>query len=620
MGKRLAIGLLLASAPAVWAGATDVPVCDDADHCVWLMENHGPHEFDYEVLTRELEGFGNEGKSFLIMLVGDKDADIAGRAIDILNDGRFSFSRDEARKIVQEWPGSNMDKMANLMVKIGTPDVQGRMIESLLSDNKKVRNIARDVLAKLRANKKIYQLRSFEYGPLAKAVVEEPTRELVQMLAAFPPDKTTPFLKRALTSPDGPSVIAAYDGLYGIDKDMAFGALLEALRNLSPEQAETAFAIGELLRHRNQKREDGFYMKFAKELAEDPEMSLMGRVAGLDAVLGGRTMKASQKTIGLATTPPVRSALRAALSARAYDIHPYQSNFSKVFSEDKPNWAISIWNHILNHQQKDGRIYGAFFRRLEKLEKPVVQRITLQALGQVDNVKILEFALASVRSQNDKIYLGSIERLTEHWADDVRYNAKATITILKSKEGSFDKLFRAEQSQDKKRWKICKVKSEPLTNYVMQLPYFTLEEEVSESIVKRRFIRTAYPSKDGWFVGFSGAKSGGLWYFENESGLGDPVNSGQTAPVNSVMPIRLPKPGLYVSEFWVMSADAAAKGQGLLYTATQNGQEIDVRLHRYLPRDDFAVSILPQGRYLLAHETHSPLILGADGTLKPACE
>jgi len=621
MVKRLILGLLLATSPFAVVTAADDPVCDDADHCVWIMENHGPHQFDYGILTRELEGFGAKGKEFLIMLVGDKDADIAGRAIDILNEGRFEFTREEARRIVNEWPGSNVDKMANLMVKVGSPDVQGRMIESLLRDDEKIQSVAREVLSRLRESKKIYQLRDFEYGPLAKAVSEGPTRELVQMLSAFPPDKTKPFLQKTIGSNDGPSVIAAYDALYEIDKEMAFRTLLTTLKNLKPEQSESAFAIAELLRHRNQFRADGFYMQFAKELTEDPDMSLMGRVAGLDAVLGGGAFKKDGKVLTLKTTPPVRSALRAALSARGDNIYPYEANFSRVFPEETDVWAMIIWRHIQENQQKNGRIYETFFDRLEKIDGNAAAGITIQALGQVDNIKILEHALSSVRTQSDEIYLPSLERLAGHWADDIRHNAVATTRMLEAnKSVSYSAAVKSLRAEDKERRRRCKPGSQSLSDYVVQLPYFTLEEEVSGSFVKRRFIRSAYPSQQGWFVGFDARKSGGLWYFENESGLGDPILAKQISSVSAIMPMRLPEPGNYASDFWIISADPSAAGSGQLFRATQSPAGVSAQLHRYLPRSDFKVSILRGGGYLLSHKNHAPLILGRDGTLKPACE
>lgn len=626
MGKKLISGLMLAAMTAGSAHGYDDPVCDNADHCVWLMENHGPHEFDYEVLTRELEGFGTEGKEFLIMLVGDNDADIAGRAIDILYEGRFEFNNLEARNIAQEWPGANMEKMANLMVKIGTPEVQARMIESLLHEDRKVRDVAREVLARLRQNKKIYPLRPFEHGPLAKAVVEQPTRELVQMLAAYTPDKTRPFLQRALTTSDSLSVIAAYDGLYTIDKEMAFQTLLTTLENLRPEQAQTAFAIGDLLRHRHKSRSDGFYMDLAKKLAEDPKMSLMGRVAGIHAVMGGEPLAAGKPRAVLVTTPTVRSAFEAALQTGGDNIHPYESNFRDSFGKEAGGWAPLIWTHIQSVQQKDSRIYGAFFKQLESFDNSALTNITLQALGQGENIKILKVALASARSQKDKIYRSSVERLTDHWADDIRYDSIMTLKVLNGEfdeaplRASFAKARTNIRTQDQRRWKNCKISGKALTDYVVQLPYFTLEEEVPRSFIKRRFIEASYPTPDGWFVGFSSQGKNGLWYFENESGLGDPVSGDDIAAVSAVMPIRLPGPGKYTSDFWVISADPGSRGDGRLNRATQNSLGVDAVFQRYLPRSDFEVSILPQGRYLLSHKNHSPLILNGNGTIQSACE
>ncbi len=626
MGKRIISGLILAGMSAGSAYAYDDPVCDDADHCVWLMENHGPHEFDYDVLTRELEGFGTEGKEFLIMLVSDMDADIAGRAIDILYEGRFEFNREEASEIVRAWPGANMEKMANLMVKIGSPDVQARMIESLLHEDRKVRDVARDVLAQMRANKKIYPLRPFEHGPLAKAVVEQPTRELVQMLAAFTPDKTTPFLQRALATSDAPSVIAAYDGLYAIDKEMAFQSLLKTLQELKPQQAQTAFALGELLRHRHKSRKDGFYMDFAKQLAEDPQMSLMGRVAGLNAIMGGAVSPAGRPRAELVSTPTVRSAFEAALETGGDNIHPFQSNFKDVFGKDAAGWAPLIWAHIQANQQNDSRIYGSFFAQLETFDNSALQNITLQALAQGENIKILKVALASAASQNDTVYRSSVERLAGHWADDIRYDAIMTLKTLNGEfkaspvQASYSKVLKTVRGQDQQRWQRCNISGKKVTDYVVQLPYFTLEEEVPRSFIKRRFIQASYPTPDGWFVGFATPSKDGLWYFDNKTGLGDPVAGNDIPDVSAVMPIQLPGPGQYTSDFWVISADPGASNDGRLNRASQNSLGTQAVFHRYLPRPDFEVSILSGGRYLLTHKTHSPLILSSNGTIKSACE
>jgi len=625
MGKTAMI-LLAAAGLSVPAMATEPAVCDSADHCVWIMENHGPHEFDYDVIIEELEGFGSESTEYLIMLAGDKDAEIAGRAIDILHGGNFNFSSAERRQIIKEWPGSNVEKLANLLVKIGSPDVQGRMIESLLQDDKKVRTVARDVLKRMREDRKIYQLREFEHGPIAKAVVEAPTRELVQMLAAFPPEKTVPFLQRALYADDPASVIAAYEALYEVDKEMAFATLLKTLNELKPTDAGPAFAIGALLRGRHKYRNDGFYMDFAKELAEDPEMSLMGRVAGLETILGGEPYGKAKAPIRLKATPPVISAFRAAVESRSDNIHPYEANFIKALEGEPAEWATILWNHLKENQQSDGTVYREFFTRIEGYKGARFKSIVLNALVQQDNIKTLKFALNSVIVQNDKIYTSSVANLTDHWADDVRYLARLAQLVLAGKVnpkemGAFTKAYTAIGDADAALWKNCSVEGKAPTDYVSQLPFFTLEEEISGSFIKRRFIESSYPTRSGWIVGFDNPdEGGGLRHYDNESGLGDSLGAGDIVGVTSVMPMRVPARGQYTNDFWIISTDLDNQDEGRLYRAGQDGDQLSTNFHRFLPKPDFRISNLPNDHYLLTHKQHSPLVLLPNGTIKPACQ
>jgi len=310
MGKNGLIGLWLAMSASA-AYAAEPPVCDSADHCVWIMENHGPHEFDYEVLSRELVDFGVEGKDFLLMLTGDKDTVIAGRALEMLGSNNFRLSEADVSKLLGEWPGAHLDKRANILVNIGTRQVQNLMIESLGHKDKTVREAARRALRKMRDNGRIYKLRAQDYDFVSGAVLRRPTREMVQMLAAFKNDtRNRTLFTRLLKSGETESVIAAYDGLFAQDKEIAFSALMATLKGLDDRDGKAALALGGLLRHRHAGRADGFYLDLAKNLAEDPAMSLMGRVAGLEAILGGEKVEQS-----IATTAPVISAFRAALAS-----------------------------------------------------------------------------------------------------------------------------------------------------------------------------------------------------------------------------------------------------------------------------------------------------------------
>jgi len=343
----------------------------------------------------------------------------------------------------------------------------------------------------------------------------------------------------------------------------------------------------------------------------------------MDAVLGGQVHQNGKSSVSLEPSIPVKSAFIAALNARADNIHPYEANFRGVFTSDTPSLAMTIWAHIRENQQTDGRIYENFFQRLETIDHVAVQEITLQALSEVENVKTLIFGLESARSQTDEIYLTSVKSLTNHWADPVRRLAVEAEESLKDDANENDnnpETLKRLVKENKTRRRECSITGKPQTDYVLQLPYFTLEEQVKGSFVKRRFVRASYPTKDGWFVGFNAPKDGGLWYFENESGLGDPLDNSEIANVHAIMPVKIPAPGRYAYDFWIISSDPSSSSGGQIYRARQDNDGLSVQFHRFLPQGDFAVSILPNNRYLLSHQKHSPLILNPDGVLGPACE
>lgn len=625
---RYTLGIMAALLPAFASSAQLAPICDDADHCVWIMENHGPHEFDYDLLSSELVGFGAEGKEYLIMLVGDKDAVVAGRAMDILKSGEFKFTREENRQILKAWPSSNLDKMIDLMVKVGSPDTQATMLSSLLHKNKKVREGARFVLTKMRENNKIYQLRPFEYGPIAKAVVEEPTRELVQMLAAFPKEKTTPILQRVLNTNDGPSIIAAYQALYEADKEMAFATLLKTLRELKDDQLDTAFALAELLRNRHKTRGDGFYMQFAKELAEDPEMTLMGRVVGVDTLIN-RQLPPSGSKVKLETGRPVLSALESIISARGSDMHPYDGNFANVASSDSHVWAQILWRQLQSQPASHGNRYRAFFANLGQIKSGSVLGFVNEALKAEQNSLMLVAALEFVEVHGLSDFLPQIRQLKNHWDDSVVASATITEKTLLEPKLKFDAKAKIEAKRTARR--SCNIKAAKIRNFSKEIPYFTLEETDLHSIVKRRFIRSSYPTETGWLVGFDKGEWGGdIWYFHNEDGSGISLNSIlYDNPFNrdplrwsivAIAPIRKPVLGSYASSFWVLADNNGFSSEANLYRIkeTEIGWKADLIAH--VPERGFQFNQGANDEYLLTHKHHSPIVLSPDGTLRPACQ
>ncbi len=601
MGFNGLIGLWL-TASANASIAVMPPVCESADHCVWIMENHGPHEFDYQVLSQELLGFGADGKDFLMMLTGDKDKVIAGRALDMLARADFGLNSRDQKELMDDWPGVHVGKRAELLVAIGSPEVQALMINSLADADLNVRLIARKSLASMRANNRIYKLRPQDFDPISKAVVIKPSRELVQMLAAFSNEKSQPVFVRTLKSGDPSSVIAAYDALYAQAPELAFSALMSVIKGLRPDDHKAAFGIGALLRHRHQGRADGFYMQFAQELAEDPKMNVMGRVVGLDALMGGDNVPHKLKA-----SAPVISAFRSALIGKGDNVEPYARNFRQIAADNPAGWASVIWNHLKARPQIEGRVYDDFFVSLRGLAPGAASGIISEAMEQTKNLQILDLGLKSAAMRRDKNFLPAVVSLTGHWSDDISERARQTVRVLGG-------------NASPGRNPFCDISGKTPTDYVEQLPYFTLDEADEMSPLKRRYLKATYPVKDGWLTGFDGGRlGGGIWYFDNESGMGEHTQLAGVQGVTDILPIKIPKLGQYSSDFWVIGRQGGGSYKSLYYIEqTQGGVAAEFR--QDLPGSNYNISVLRNGQYLLSSTDQSPLVLRADGQIHKACQ
>ena len=133
---------------------------------------------------------------------------------------------------------------------------------------------------------------------------------MITLLTSAPIKTNRPTFIHVLRSGNAPSVIAAYEGLYAQDPKTAFESLLGTLGELKDNEGQAALAIAALLRHRHKSRTDGFYLNFAANIANDPEMSAMGRLAGFDAVMGS-----SAAPVQLPNTPVMVGNLKTRLTA-----------------------------------------------------------------------------------------------------------------------------------------------------------------------------------------------------------------------------------------------------------------------------------------------------------------
>jgi len=140
----------------------------------------------------------------------------------------------------------------------------------------------------------------------------------------------TPIFTRLLRSTDGPTLFAAYEQLHAQNPESAFKALVATLYGLKDTQTEAAFALSHVLRERHASREDGLYLKFAKNLTEDPEMSLMG----------------SPEAPQLSEPSKYFNVIETAL--RRHDVLPagYLRNLPRQAAKSSNMWLAAYWQHF----------------------------------------------------------------------------------------------------------------------------------------------------------------------------------------------------------------------------------------------------------------------------------
>jgi len=145
---------------------------------------------------------------------------------------------------------------------------------------------------------------------------------------------------RLLKSDDGPSLSAAYKKLHAENSESAFKALVATLYSLKDTQKDEALALSVMLRERHADRDDGFYLKFAKDLTEDSEMSLMGRLAGFDAVM--------QSQEAPLLSEPSRYYDIIELALKSYDDLPagYLQNMPRQAAARSDMWLAAYWEHF----------------------------------------------------------------------------------------------------------------------------------------------------------------------------------------------------------------------------------------------------------------------------------
>ena len=614
-----ALGGLAQAKPSLTSA--EIRVCKTVTHCVDIVERHDPESFDYRVLNSEFQRFGSQGKAALIKMLGSDDDKDMRRAQSVLSKGQTLLTPDEQRKVAALWPRGDLDTHAIIMKSALSPLMRARMIETLSDNNPKVREISRDIIAATVERKMDFPLRPDDYGKLTRALLDKPTPALVELMSTFEPAKTAPIFTRLLRSEDGPTLFAAYQKLFEQNPETAFKALVATLYGLKDDQTQAAFALSHVLRERHKKREDGFYLKFAKDLAEDSEMSLMGRLAGFDAIM--------QSAEAPLLSEPSKFYNVMQLALRSYPFLPegYLSNMPRQAGKTSDLWLRAYWSYF---RRKTGDQKLDFIRLIGGFETTAATDILIEALGDAGDWRIVQSAALPLGRTKTTRAKTALDKLTDHPIMAVQIAALTALDGIETGKmtgrAAYWKTSLTRQS------KYCSATPKDFKDEAKALPFFDLVDlEFKAGGDKRRFVSSISPTRNGYLVGFDAGRNGGdLRYYENKSGNGITLKSlmsEKTGNITAIMPVTPPPLGQYATAFWVIAQDTGQSDRAKLYRVSGREGAFTVKYQAELPHLVTALSPQKNGDVFMSfykpktkpQDVNPPLLLSPTGAIRRAC-
>ena len=603
------------------AKADESIVCKSVLHCVDIVERHAPDSFDYQVLNGEFRRFGAAGKAALIDMLASKDETKMRRAQAVLAKSRVLLTPNEQRQVAALWPRGNVETHAKIMQSALSPLMRARLITTLSHESAKVRQLSRKLLAQTVAMGMDFPLKADDYGKLTKAVLAEPHPALVALLANFEPARTTPIFTRLLRSTDGPTLFAAYEQLHAQNPESAFKALVVTLYELKDTQTEAAFALSHVLRERHASREDGFYLNFAKNLTEDPEMSLMGRLAGFDAIM--RSPEAPQLSEPSKYYDVIETALRR------HDVLPagYLRNLPRQAAQTSDMWLTAYWQHFstLTGEQK-----LEFVRLAGGFDTAVAKGILLDALSDEGDWRIIQAAALPLGRMKYKQAVSPLEDISNHPVMAVQIAAFTALDGIKT----------GKMAGRAAHWRnalsspaaYCSSPAKDFKDDAKGLPFFDLSDiDVKAAGDKRRFVSAIAALKSGFIVGFdAGASGGDLRYYDNASGDSLPLKellSPQTQNITAIMPV-IPVPlGQYADAFWIIAQSGPSTDQAKLYRLSGTPNNFNIKYQAELPHHVTAIAPQQNGDVFMSFykkdakpsDVNPPLLLSPNGAIRRAC-
>lgn len=624
----------------------ETPVCKDVRHCLGILERHDVKSFDYRVLTSEFSRFGSKGTSALLSALSDKNTELSNRAALLLYLGEYEFTPDEQTQIADLWPRRDPRPLADLMVKYYSPIMRKAAILTLSNSDQAVSTYARGIIQ--RGESKVSDTPQFVpsskfFLPLKKAIISEPSIELIQFISSYPFEETAEILDQSLKSERPEIIDISYRILEDHDGDRAFDKLSQTIQQLTPGEEKTGLALAQVLTNligsqplRKETSEPNRYREYVKRLIEDTDTPPLARMVGVDTLMQLRW------DMPLPKSPYTQQGLETALQSYGTVPLRYIESLDQKISDDRDIFLPLLWRSVNSQGSRNKSIFIENLANAAMTEP--VTRMLLSALEDPSDWKTVSNAAEILAKHNVVAAKTKLRIIAEN--NPVLMAQVAALAALDALEGE-------EYDVRKTYWlkkllastKSCDVTPIDFKDEARQLPFFNDAKMAYGYETKRYSLTSAVPTKRGWVAGYSaGQYSGGLIAYDNKTGDGELIyglsekGEGYDAyfPPNifAVLPQKLLPLGQTGTKFWAFTALEKNGSMGEILSVTDTGTNYEVEPIFRLPIGPTAIERLKDNSLLIEFgrkddienlsvqsriNSHPPLRLLPDGTVVPGC-
>jgi len=594
--KATALSLLISSLSASTAQAANLTpkesrVCPSLRVCIDVIRRHDATEFDYNVLEEQFRQFGPSGREALFDVLDSKagNADIA-RMMSRL--GPLSMS--ERSRIKKKWTQETSANYLPLLLD-GHPFSRDLLLLSLGSDQVFVREASRQALIRLPKAVQNQPLSHSLRAPLLAALARDPIAEAAPYLARLNADGQQEKFAELLRSADSSIVSGAYAALYRNSPSQAFSLLLSEMgRATSSEQSQ---AIGEMLLRRHAGRQDGFYLKFARDISGDMTRPISARASGFHAV-----MSASDFEI------PEFTQERAEALAFLIKGQPFitQEKYLPFLKRAKAERELNfIWNIAQREKWINRDQISKFFEGKDS-ESKVISDLIMS-----DDFRSFRAGVMQAKLEHKNLIRAQMD-----------HAIKPIAQLAHQKLG-----LPVKRYPNNTCW-ISQFDSQDMLN---QMPFFnkgwaTIKNQARVAL-DREFLTAAHPSKMGWLAGYnldfvkSGSTffGGGVVHFSNKTG--DFKQVGKFLGPLAILPDRALRLGQTTETFWIIDHWKSESSDVSAYLVDVSAPTSKISHLGALPNTANRFSVAPNGDLLIGFnsETQAPIRLTQTGDLSRAC-